>query len=90
MSKCKLTVTSVEKFETACNLANVQIVERVNFGEIEQVVINFKQPFQLIELGKYLMQDIKKPVKKESETGKISQDELNKMTAKNDKKTGKK
>lgn len=64
MSKCKLTVTSVEKFETACNLANVQIVERVNFGEIEQVVINFKQPSQLIELGKYLMQDIKKPVKK--------------------------
>jgi hypothetical protein len=65
MSKCKLTVTNVEKFAVACNLANVQIIEKVSFGEIEQVVINFKQPEQLINLGKFLMQDIKKPELKE-------------------------
>jgi hypothetical protein len=62
MSKCKLTVENVSKFETACELSNVQIAERKKFGEIEQVVINFKQPEQLIKLGMYLMQDIKKPV----------------------------
>jgi len=68
MSKCKLTVENIEKFETSCDLANVTITERVSFGAIQQVVINFKQPEQLINLGKYLMQDIKKPeVKQETE-----------------------
>jgi hypothetical protein len=83
MSKCKLTVSDAKKFGIACNLANVQISESVAFGDIEQVVINFKQPVQLIELGKYLMQDIKEPVKKVvTETEKTTE----KQPAKNAKK----
>ena len=61
MSKCKLTVENYEKFKTSCDLSNVEIVQEVSFGAIKQVVISFKQPEQLINLGKYLMQDIKAP-----------------------------
>lgn len=69
MSKCKLTVADVSKLELACKLADVNVIEKISYGEITQVVLQFKQPAQLVEVGQYLQRQITPPKeKKEPET----------------------
>jgi RecJ-like exonuclease len=84
MSKCKLTVADVTKLELACKLADVNVIEKISYGEITQVVLQFKQPAQLVEVGQYLQRQITPPVeKKQPETvGELAAETAAKKTGK--------
>jgi hypothetical protein len=75
MAKCKITTSNLKKLEVACELSNVKIISTVNYGDITQVLLSFKQPEQLIELGSYLSKEIKPAEITKDETVKPSKSE---------------
>lgn len=81
MAKCKITTSNLKKLQVACELSDVKVVSTVDYGDITQVLLSFKQPAQLIELGGYLAKEIK-PAEIKKEDAETKKPETGKPTGK--------
>lgn len=70
MSKAKLTLSNEElpKFKDASDLAGLKILGEQNVGEINQVVVYYKQEQQIFECGRYMEKITKSLVPTEKRT----------------------